>query len=133
MNGSSSTYMHNGSHPLIQGLPSPLVYMEYVLGNAPEILSRAINAAVNEEIDAVREDLVNRNSAYAGNTDNVDITYEDGFFVYEVSGPFAGQAREEEYGKRSFAARPALRTTARKSATRLEKSISNNLKKELGQ
>lgn len=133
MNGSSSTYMHNGSRPLIQGLPSPLAYMEYVLGNAPEILAQAIEQAVQDEVDNVREDLVNRNSAYSPYTQDVDIAFEDGHFVYEVTGEFAPRAREEEYGRKAMAARPALRTTARKSANRLEKAINDNIKKALGQ
>lgn len=133
MNGSSSTYMNNGSRTLIQGVPSFLEYMLYAIGEAPDILSRAVTDAVHEELPIMREAAGSKNPMYAAISDDMDIEYEDGHFVYSVAAPYAERARAIEYGGPTSPARPVLRKTAIKSAQRLEKTIAKNIKKELGQ
>lgn len=134
MNGSSSTYMNNGSRPLIQGLPSPLEYMLYAIGEAPSIIARSVNSAVKEELPYLRGYAGKQNSLYAAFDDELDIEYDEGSrsFVYSVQEPYADRVRAIEYGGPTSPARPVLRKAAIKSSARLEKSITKNIEKELG-
>lgn len=134
MNGSSSTYLNNGSRMLIQGAPSPLEFMLYTLGDAPDILARAVTAAVEEEVEELRNNLGERNPLYAAVPDAVDIEYDEQThsFEYTVSSEYAARARAIEYGGPTSPSRPVLRKEAIRSAKRLEKSIQKNIDKELG-
>lgn len=134
MNGSSSTYMNNGSRPLIQGLPSPLEYMLYAIGESPSIIARAVTSAVHEEIPYLRNATSKQNPLYASFDDELDIEYDDddNSFVYSVQAPYAERVRAIEYGGPTAPARPVLRKAAIRSARRLEKTITKNIKKELG-
>lgn len=134
MNGSSSTYLNNGSRMLIQGAPSPLEFMLFALGDAPDILARAVATAVEDEVAELRNNLGERNPLYAAAPEAVDIAYDEqtNSFEYTIASEYASRARAIEYGGPTSPARPVLRKEAIRSAKRLEKSIQKNIDKELG-
>jgi hypothetical protein len=134
MNGSSSTYLNNGSRTLVSGLPSPLTYMLYALGNSPSILAKALNEAINDEVAELQKEITKKNSNYQDIMDSFSISYdgETSQFVYEVAVPHADTARNLEYGGPESAANPVLRKAAINNAKRLEKRINTNIDKQLG-
>jgi len=135
MNGSSSTYLNEGSHPFIQGLPSPLTYLMYAIGESPSIISSALNKAIEEETETVKKEIISEHPQYAQLIDDMEIEYDEetSTFVYATSDKNGEILREMEYGTQSVSATAAIRKALLKGAKRLEKQINLNIAKELGE
>lgn len=134
MTGSSSTYLNEGSHLLVQGIPSPLTYMLYALGEAPSIIARAVNDAIEEEEETTKKDILQTYPQYDQLIDDLEIEYEESSssFVYGVSSENSDTFRTMEYGDQKTAPTAAIRKAVLKGAKNLEKSINANIEKELG-
>lgn len=130
----TSTYISSGSKPLIKNTPSPLVYTNYVLTNAPQILAEAVNEAVSEEIEYLQDSLPQEHPEYREIAEFFGITYDPktSSFVYVVDDKYADRARLIEYGSPQQPPSAVLRNAARNGAERLTSSINSKLAKALG-
>lgn len=130
----TSTYTPHGSRPLVKNAPSPLVYASYVASNAPQILADAVNEAIQEETEYLKETLPLDHPEYQEIADFFGIGYDPktSSFVYVVDEQYADRARLIEYGSPTQSPAAVLRNAARNGAVRLNDSISKNLAKVLG-
>lgn len=126
---SASTPSSSGD--IVEGFPSPLVYLTEVFMNLEDIIAEAVEPAVMNEIDRIREDLPRREPRYSELVDDFTIAYDPRTFTfnYKVKGASAIEAEQLEYGP---PAKSLLRHEVMQAEKTLGKAISENYDRLLG-
>ena len=130
----SSVSSSRGSKPLIKNTPAPLQYAGFILGNAPSILSDAVNSALRQELDQLSKELPDLSTEYIAVLEDLYIDYDETLreFVYVVEEESADLARTLEYGTPTQPPLAGLRNAASQGAPRIAKSINESISKVTG-
>lgn len=122
----------SSSSPLVSGLPSPLSYMALASANLPEILTNAINQAINEETEEIKKNL--ESDGYPELANNFSIQYDEQnqSFVFLVGGDVVQQAKTLEYGDLQNAPKGIFRKLVKRRSSSFEIRVNNHIKKGLG-
>lgn len=122
----------SSSSPLVSGTPSPLSYMALASANLPEILTTAINKAINEETEEIKKSLESDGYPELANNFSIQYNEENQSFVFLVGGDASQQVKTLEYGDLQNAPKGIFRKMIKRRSSSFEIRVNNHIKKGLG-
>jgi hypothetical protein len=122
----------SSSKTIVSGTPSPLSYAGMATLSLPQILTDAINKAINEETDEIRKSLESDGHADLAKDFSIKYNEKEQSFVFEVGGTSGQQAKTLEYGDLKTAPKGIFRKLIRRRASSFEKKVNSYIKEGLG-
>jgi len=122
----------SSSSPLVSGSPSPLSYMALASDSLAQILTDAINKAINEETEEIKKSLESDGYPELANDFSIQYNEENQSFVFLVGGDSSQQAKTLEYGDLQNAPKGIFRKLVKRRSSSFEIRVNNHIKKGLG-
>ena len=121
-----STLSSASKKPILEGVPSQLLFFGDFFLNLDDYLSEVVTEALNEELAVAKQGLIDSEPAYKEIADDFRIRYnnEDQTFSYTVLKRSAEKAHALEYG-------PPARSLLRHQCISGSKRLTSNINKRL--